>query len=130
MAQHLTEEDYEVIKKLRAEGMSVANIAKRFSKSDSTISNIINGKCQPKGRSSLTDTEIDGIKYLKSKGLMQKDIAKKIGRSNSVVCMAFKQLAESEGLQPRYKEPDPVKTIDLSKLPDTVLFKHTREFCF
>jgi len=132
MAQHLSEEDYDQIKKLRASGMSIANISKKYGKSDSTISNIINGKCQPRAaqRSSLEDWEMEDIKYLKSQGLMQKDIAKKIGRSNSVVCMALKQLGQWEGKQPRYKEPQPFQTVDLSSLPDNVLFKHSREFCF
>jgi len=132
MAQHLSEEDYNEIKKLRASGMSIANISRKYGKSDSTISNIINGKCQPRTaqRSSLEDWEMEDIKFLKAQGLMQKDIAKKIGRSNSVVCMALKQLGESEGRPPRYKEPQPIETIDLSKLPDNVLFRHTREFCF
>jgi len=139
MPIHLTEEDYEEIKRLRKEGVPNRVLALQFNRGEATISNICNGKSKPRQAKTerlnkrLTDEEYETIRQLAATDMAQRLIALKIGRSCSVVCMALKQLAEKEGRPPaprRYKDVAPMESIDLSKLPDTVLFKHSREFCF
>ena len=139
MATHLTEEDYDQIKRLKESGMTLAVIGRKFGRRYSTISNICNGKCYPKEAKTdrlnrrLTDEDYENIKHLHAEGLQQKDIAERIGRSPSVVCVALQHIADSEGRPPAtkvHKEPVKREDVDLSKLPDTVLFKHSREFCF
>jgi IS30 family transposase len=139
MATHLTEEEYAEIKKMKAAGFSLSVIGRKFGRRYSTISNICNGKTYPKEAKTdrlnrrLTDDEYENIRRLHAKGLQQKVIAERIDRSCSVVCMALKHLAEMDGTpveKRTYKDIPPIVDVDLSKLPDTVLFKHSREFCF
>lgn len=139
MAQHLTEEDYDEIKKMKAAGFSLSVIGLKFKRRYSTISNICNGKTCPKEAKTdrlnrrLSDEDYETIRFLHSKGLKQKEIAEAIDRSPSVVCVALQHLGEMDGRPPAtrvHKEPSKIEDVDLSKLPDTVLFKHSREFCF
>lgn len=46
--RYLRSEDMEEVKKLRAEGAMIKDIAKRFNVCDATISNIVNGKSAPR----------------------------------------------------------------------------------
>ena len=82
----------------------------------------------------MTPEEHAEIMKLHEKGIPQKDIAKQFGRAFSSISYIINHGHEREIWNRRKTtgpvELKPIETIDLSSLPDNILFKHTREYSF
>lgn len=79
----------------------------------------------------FTKEDYDNVKGLIGSGLEGKEIAKRIGRSPAAVCYLLKEIKEGRdyikhtGGRLDLKEREDV---DLSKYPDHVLFRHSKEY--
>ena len=82
----------------------------------------------------MSQEEREEIMKLHRKGVPQKDIAAQFGRAKSSVCYIVKHGHErkiwNRGRATGPVEAKPMETLDLSSLPDNILFKHSKEYCF
>lgn len=79
----------------------------------------------------FTQEDYDSVNEFMKSGIEQKEMAKKIGRSPSAVCFLVKEISEGRGYVKKAGGRIELKEreeMDLSQLPDTGMFKHSKEY--
>jgi IS30 family transposase len=84
-------------------------------------------------RKKITDEEFSEILKLSDEGMVSKDIAKKTGRARSSIDHMILHRNTYKVVKKKIYKPIVLverEEVDLSSLPDNVLFEHSKEYAF